>query len=165
MTRLRLALAWSLAAVGIAFWVNTLTAQAVPEVYHALLLGPFVEEVVKYLAIRRAGGYALLVPAIFVVGEIVVQQVNPVTVVALGAKLPVVIGLYSLFSLFVLAHFLFYAPIVLWGPWGLPVAIALHSAWNWYALLPGDTDAGPLGVLALAAVVLVPFALWGADGK
>jgi hypothetical protein len=147
-------------AVAIAFWLNQLTQQCVTEMQHALLVVPIVEEVAKYLAIRQAKDRGWIVPAVFIVGETIVKQVTPFMVVSLGTKLPVAMVLYALLNVCALSHFLLYVPVYLWGLRGLPVAIGLHVAWNWYTFSPENADALPLAAIGLACAVLVPLALW-----
>lgn len=156
-------------AIGTAFWIDKLTMLCFGEMLHTLLIVPVVEEIVKYLAIRRSGRLSLVIPAVFVLGEVTIQQVYPFAIVTQGDTLPIVVMLYTLLSVFVLRHFLFYVPLYLFRfrqraefrfrPYALPIAILLHAIWNWYMMAQEGADVLPLSLLVLSVVVLMPLTI------
>ena len=108
MERRSHAILWGIATVGMAFWLNELCRQAFSERLCLLLIAPVAEEAAKYLAMRQVRTYSLFIPAIFVIGETLVQQANPFAAALFGEKVLFSVILYALISVCALRHFLFW---------------------------------------------------------
>lgn len=156
------AIAWGVVAAAIAFWINLLTKDQIPGAWGALLIGPVVEEIAKYLGLRRTR--SLVIPIVFLISESIVY----VSGILHLMRDPWVTWLFTIpYSIVMLKHILFYIVMYLcnFRLHGLILAIAAHSVWNWYATAPKGGESLPLGLVALAVTVLPVAALYKYDSE
>lgn len=149
---------WGVIAVSISFWMNLLTQEAFPERWNLLLVAPVMEEIAKYLGLRRTR--SILIPIIFIIGESIVQVSN------YPPPLRDVVEIwlfYVPFSIIALRHLLFYAFVYLcnFRLVGLLLAIGVHSLWNWHAIT--DQDTVQMSLLTLLVVIVPILALYKWD--
>jgi len=152
------AVAWGVVAAAMAFWINLLLREAqVPEVWAALLAAPVVEEIAKYLGLRRAR--SVIIPLIFLMAEAIVYVSGFLSLV----QRIEVVWLFTIpYGIITLKHILFYVVMYLcdFRLHGLVLAIAAHSIWNWYFLAPREWKGIPLSLIVLAVTVLPVAALY-----
>ena len=148
------AIAWGVVASAIAFWINLLVKGQIPEMWAVLLVVPVVEEIAKYLGIRQTR--SLVVPVVFIVSEVIIQMSGNLFLIR---DVWMIWLFYIPFSVVVLKHILFYIVIYLcdYKLYGLILAIATHSVWNWYAMKQGTI---PLSLIALTITILPILALY-----
>lgn len=155
------AVLWSTTAFAIAYWLNKLilSAALVELIGSTLrtLVSPVMEESAKYLAIRNARQYSLVVPLLFLVAEAAIHSITPY------GGIPGELWMIStVFGLVTLKHVLFYTVVYLldYKLYSLPLAIIVHVIWNWYVRAPKGEGILPLGVICMMVVTLPALTLW-----
>ena len=152
------AVAWGIVAAAMAYWINLLLrGTQISVVWGALLAAPVVEEIAKYLGLRRTR--SVIIPLVFLASESVVYVSNMLYLVQDIS----VVWLFTIpFGIVMLKHLLFYVVMYLcdFRLHGLVLAIAAHSIWNWYFLAPREWKGIPLSLIVLAVTVLPVAALY-----
>jgi len=103
MEKNKRAIAWGVAASAMAYWINLLTRGQFPEVWLNLLIAPVVEEIAKYLGLRRTR--SLVIPLVFLVSESMIQVLgNPLLMRGVW-----IVWLFTIpLCIMMLKHILFY---------------------------------------------------------
>lgn len=157
MTENKRAIAWGIVASAMAYWINLLMRGQFPEVWLNLLAAPVVEEIAKYLGLRRTR--SVIIPLVFLVSESIVYTSG---ILHLMMDMQVVWLFTIPYGIVILKHVLFYIVMYLcdFGLRGLILAIVAHSVWNWHVIASQEWEGIPLGLIALAVTVLPVLALY-----